>query len=65
MNITFDKAETKTAGLYADSGSRSAYASHGTEKTQESGFSLDISGSIMDNSAYAEHFLSFHVNDLE
>lgn len=55
MNITFDKAETKTAGLYADSGSRSAYASHGTEKTQESGFSLDISGSIMDNSAYAEH----------
>lgn len=56
MNITLEGAEVKTSGLYTDTGSRAAaYGSHNAEKPQESGFSLDISGSIMDNSAYAEH----------
>ncbi len=56
MNITFEGVEVKTSGIYTDNGGKAAaYGTHSAEKPQGSGFSLDISGSVMDNSAYAEH----------
>ena len=60
MNVVLDGTE-KTAMAaampYENVGSRAAgaYASRGAQKAQDGSFALDISGSIMDNSAYAEH----------
>lgn len=57
MSILLDGVENKTAALYADTGSRtsSSRATRSEERAQADGFAVDISGTIMDNSAYLEH----------
>ena len=57
MNILLDGAENSTVRVqgYANRETTSYRTPEKTEKVQESGFSLDISGTVMDNSAYAGH----------
>lgn len=57
MNIYLDRADLKSAGTHTnidrDTTSNSARTSTGN--VQRDGFALDISGTVMDNSAYAGH----------
>ncbi len=57
MNITFDGAEKINARLHSniDRDTTVYRSSEGTGKVQQDGFALDISGTVMDNSAYAGH----------
>ncbi|MDE5908719.1 MAG: hypothetical protein K2H52_08290 [Lachnospiraceae bacterium] len=57
MNIILEGAETKTAQTHVNAGTRttSYRTPQETEKTESGGFALDISGTVMDNSAYAGH----------
>lgn len=56
MNVTFDGAE-KTVHTHSNAGrAATAYSSsESTGKVQTENFALDISGTVMDNSAYAGH----------
>lgn len=57
MNILFEGAEAKTAQTHTNVGreTTSYQPPRSIEKTESSGFALDISGTVMDNSAYAGH----------
>lgn len=57
MNIIFEGADAKTAQTHANAGTRttSYRTPQETEKAESGGFALDISGTVMDNSAYACH----------
>ena len=57
MNILLEGAETKTAQVHTNAGSRttSYRTPQETAKAESGGFALDISGTVMDNSAYAGH----------
>lgn len=57
MNILFEGAEAKAAQTHTNVGreTTSYQAPRSTEKVESSGFALDISGTVMDNSAYAGH----------
>ena len=57
MNIVLEGAETRTAQVPVNTG-RETTSYHTGQKTQSvenAGFALDISGTVMDNSAYAGH----------
>lgn len=57
MNVLLEGAETKTVRTYTNVGreTTSYRTPHSTERSENSGFALDISGTVMDNSAYAGH----------
>lgn len=57
MNIYFDKTENQSVNTHSNAGreTTSYRSSEGTQKVQQNGFALDISGTVMDNSAYAGH----------
>jgi len=57
MNVLLEGTETKAVRTYTNVGreTTSHRTPHGTEKSENSGFALDISGTVMDNSAYAGH----------
>ncbi|MCM1135191.1 MAG: DUF6240 domain-containing protein [Clostridium sp.] len=62
MSMLVDGAENKAAALYADTNSRisPSRGGQGAEKTQSGSFAVDISGTVMDNTAaygaaYSEH----------
>ena len=57
MNILLEGAETKAAQTHTNIGrdTTSYRTPHSADKAQSSGFALDISGTVMDNSAYAGH----------
>lgn len=57
MNINFEKAENQSVNTHSNVGreTTSYRSSEGTQKVQQNGFALDISGTVMDNSAYAGH----------
>lgn len=57
MNIIFEGADAKTAQTHANAGSRtiSNRTPQETEKIESGGVAIDISGTVMDNSAYACH----------
>lgn len=57
MNVYLDRAEQSTAGTHTniDRATTSNGTRTDTESIQKSGFALDISGTVMDNSAYAGH----------
>lgn len=57
MNVLLEGTEAKAVRTYTNVGreTTSYRTPHSTEKTENSGFALDISGTVMDNSAYAGH----------
>lgn len=57
MHINFDLADKKSAGTHTNVGRETTtYRSSGsTKEVQQNSFALDISGTVMDNSAYAGH----------
>lgn len=57
MNVLLEGAEAKTVQTYTNVGREtiSYRTPRSTEKAENSGFALDISGTVMDNSAYAGH----------
>ena len=57
MNIYLDRAELQSAHTHTniDRDTTSNIARSSTGNVQSSGFALDISGTVMDNSAYAGH----------
>ncbi len=57
MNITFDGAEKINAHTHSnvDKDTTIYRSSESTGKVQQNSFALDISGTVMDNSAYAGH----------
>lgn len=57
MNIYLDRAELQSAGTHTsiDRDTTSNIARSSTGNVQNGGFALDISGTVMDNSAYAGH----------
>lgn len=57
MNILIEGAEAKTAQTHTNvgRGTTSHHTLRSTDKVESSGFALDISGTVMDNSAYAGH----------
>lgn len=57
MNITFEGAETSSARVHTNVGRETTSYStpKSTGKVEASGFALDISGTVMDNGAYAGH----------
>lgn len=57
MNITFEGAEKQTARTHSNNSTdtTSYRSSKDTGKVSGNGFALDISGTVMDNSAYACH----------
>lgn len=57
MNILLEGSERKAAQVYASAGREavSYHTPHNTEKAESSGFTIDISGTVMDNGAYADH----------
>ncbi len=57
MNIYLDRAELQSARTHTniDRDTTSNIARSSTGNVQSSGFALDISGTVMDNSAYAGH----------
>jgi len=57
MNIILDGADNRTAGTHTNIGreTTSYRTSEGVDGSANSGFALDISGTVMDNSAYTGH----------
>lgn len=57
MNIVLDGVENSTSGTYANIGreTTSNRTSGKAERIENPGFALDISGTVMDNSAYTGH----------
>ena len=57
MNILLEGAEAKAAQTHTNIGrdTTSYHMPRSTDKVESSGFALDISGTVMDNSAYAGH----------
>lgn len=57
MNITFEGAETSSARVHTNVGRETTSYStpKNTDKVEATGFALDISGTVMDNGAYAGH----------
>lgn len=57
MNITFEGTEKQTVRAHSNVGMDTASyrGSQGTGKVQGNNFALDISGTVMDNNAYASH----------
>ena len=57
MNITFEGTEKQTVHTHSkvSMDTTSYHSSQGTGKVPGNGFALDISGTVMDNSAYACH----------
>lgn len=57
MNILLDGAEHSTARTHTNytNAGRETTSYRAPDKTETSGFAIDISGTVMDNSAYADH----------